>query len=256
MKRGFKTGSIVLMLIILSSIVIAASVNHISLREPSTLYVEKGDVVSFSYENKEYDLVITDIYVYSIDFLISGKLVDFPLREDSSVDINLDDFGEPDIKISAETIVANKRGTLTIERLVKGVPVIEAPAFKPVNQTRHAEVVEEIVEEEVVEEVVEEEVEEEIVPVEEKPKRDYTTVLYILVAVVACFVVLWSITYFSLSKYSEKGVSPKLIRYAKKAQEQNIPSKEMRTDMKTAGWTDEEIDLAIRTVQGKTLPVA
>ena len=253
MKRDIKRGLLIAVFLILSMIAVSAlSVRYLSLSEPIVLYAEKGDVFQLDFAGDNYAIEITNFYTYSVEFQVSGKMNYFLLHEDESLTFNLDDFGENDLKITAQTIVPKKKATLKIEKINTQVPIIDAPPFKPVERT--FDTVENETEESgtaVTEE--EEEPEEEepaVVPIMEHMPRDYSKIIYGVLIILGLAVIIGIIVYLKLASYAVVGVPPKLINYVKKAFALQTPIVDIQQNMRESGWDDNEIDLAIKHVQG------
>ncbi|MBU0461483.1 MAG: hypothetical protein KJ574_02750 [Nanoarchaeota archaeon] len=255
MKRGFKRGLlIVLMLAVLATVVLGGTLTVLNLTEPQVIYVEQRDTLKFDFSGQEYDILITNFYTYSVEFEITGKLNYFILHEGESVDINLDDFGDNDLKITAQTLVPAKKATLRIERINTQVPIIDSLPFRPVMRPVAEE---ENVSNETTAPVVTPTPEippaeePELVPVEEQPAVDYTKWIYsILIIVVVAFLLMFAV-YLKISSYAVAGVPPKLIKYVKNAIALEMPPEEIRDNMKESGWNDDEVDLAFKNVMGK-----
>jgi hypothetical protein len=68
---------------------------------------------------------------------------------------------------------------------------------------------------------------------------------------VAClFLIIGAFLGVMMSRYAKAGVSPKLIKYVNNALEVEMSIPDIREEMQKSGWTDEEIDLAVKKARG------
>ncbi|MFQ5475162.1 MAG: hypothetical protein ACE5DM_04965 [Candidatus Nanoarchaeia archaeon] len=241
--KWLKRGILAAVFFCMASFVFAAP-TIISLTEPNSQRVQIGDEIIFNIDGIEYQLDVTEMYTYSVGFTISGKLNEFLLHEDDYVEVNLDDFGQNDLKITAQAIIPRQKATILIERMHKPVAVREAPPWRPPNvpepklEPEPKKTVEEVIPIE------------EPAPVEEKPGQNYTTLLYGILTALAALIIISLLAYYQLARYAVAGVPPKLTKFVSNAIRQNVPEDEIYSEMSRAGWTDEEISLAMRFVKG------
>ena len=242
-----KRGVIILILALLSTMVSAQTIHYLDLSQPATLSVEPKHDLRFTFKGEEYSLKVTDILQYSVVMELSTKLNELLIHEGETLEVNLDEFGPSDLSIHVDTLVPGRRAMITIQLIgsPEPVPIVQAPPPTPV-------VVEAPVEEKPAEQpapVTEE------VPVVEQPAQqtDYTRLFMILGAIVLVIGAIWGSMYVMLLPYAKAGVSPKLVSFVDKAMRSQMPTDEMRSKLKEAGWTESEILLATKHVQAKNI---
>lgn len=242
MKKGF-LGFMIVIFFLFSTIV---SAKLIYLDSPQIIDVSKGDVFSINLYGADYTLTIINVYKYTIEFEISGKLGTYQLQEEEFIEINLDDFDKNDLFVKVESIVPRNKAKIDIKVINYKKPIIESLPPGSINRTSK-EIVEEI---ELIEEETKSAIKESPVilhpDIAGEELKDNSEIGYIIFIVLGIILIFLMIVYMKLSEYIVAGVPVKLINYVKKASKQNMSEKEIKEELKSSGWSEEDVDAALK----------
>jgi len=244
MKKGFL--ALIIVILFLFSTIVSAKL--IYLDSPQNIDISKGDVFSINLYGVDYELTIIDVYKYTIEFEISGKLGTYQLQETEFLEINLDDINENDLFVKIDSIIPRNKAKIEIKKINYKKPIIES--LPPGSVDRSSK---EIVEEtELVEEDTQIAVKESPVilhpELDEKELKTTQEIGYIIFIAFGIILISLMIVYMKLSEYIVAGVPVKLSNYVKKAAKQNMSEQDIKNELKTSGWSDEDIDAAFKKV--------